>query len=44
LEIELSFLSVARTILLLSSSEYVSDIVFSDVRISKTAYTSALHA
>jgi len=45
LEIELSLLSVRRTIPLLSSLEYVSDIVFSDVRISKTvSNTSAQHA
>ena len=45
LEIELSFPRVPRTILLLSSSEYVSNIVFSDVWISKTASnTSAQHA
>jgi len=45
LEIELSLPSVRRTILLLSSSEYVSYNVFSDMRISKTASnTSAQHA
>jgi len=36
---------VRRTILLLSSSEYVSDIVFSNARISKTSLnSSAQHA
>jgi len=45
LEIELSLPGVRRTILLLSSSEYVSDIVFFDARIFKTASnTSAQHA
>jgi len=45
LEIELSLPSVRRTILLLRSSEYASDIVFSDVRISTTASnTSAQRA
>jgi len=45
LEIELSLPSVRKNILLLSSSEYVSDIAFSDVWISKTASnTSGQHA
>ena len=45
MEIELSLPSVRRTIVLLSSSEFVTDIVFSDVRVSDTASnTSAQHA
>jgi len=45
LEIELSLHSARRTILLRSSLEYISDIVFSDMRISKVVLNaSAQHA
>jgi len=45
LEIELSFPIVRRTILLPSSSEYLSETVFSNVRIPKTgSNTSTQHA